>query len=114
MAAGAAGHGSTNPDDVHNTLIAAGPDVVRGFSVTSPSGNVDLDPTLLHLLGLPVPSAMDGRVLREALRSQSLQRTEIRVRTVSMATGDDTYAITATPSEVEGQSYFDQATVTRK
>ena len=76
MAAGAAGHGSTNPDDVHNTLIAAGPDVVRGFSVTSPSGNVDLDPTLLHLLGLPVPSAMDGRVLREALRSQSPQRTE--------------------------------------
>lgn len=114
MAAGAAGHGSTNPDDVHNTLIAAGPDVVRGLSVTSPSGNVDLAPTLLHLLGLPVPSAMDGRVLREALRSQSPQRTEIRVRTVSVATADDSYAITATLSEVEGHSYFDQATVTRK
>ncbi len=114
MAAGAAGHGSTNPADVHNTLIAAGPDVIRGLTVTSPSGNVDLAPTLLHLLGVPVPPATDGRVLREALRGQSPQRTEVRVRTVSVATGDNSYGIAATLSEVEGHSYFDQAKVTRK
>ncbi len=28
---------------------------------------IDLAPTILHLLGLPVPTDMDGRVLTEAL-----------------------------------------------
>lgn len=114
MAGGPAGHGSTNPDEVHNTLIAAGPDIVRGFRATSPTGNVDLAPTLLQLLGVPVPAAMDGRVLREALRGQSPQRTEVRLRTVNVATGDGAYSLTAMLSEVEGHSYFDSAKAVRK
>jgi arylsulfatase A-like enzyme len=30
---------------------------------------VDLAPTILHLLGVPVPECMDGHVLLEAIRS---------------------------------------------
>jgi hypothetical protein len=36
-----------------------------------PSGNVDVAPTVLHLLGLKAREKMDGRVLVEALRHYS-------------------------------------------
>ena len=63
---GVAGHGSSSPFDIHNTLIAAGPLLKSGVTIDVPSGNVDFSPTFLSLLGLEVPSSMQGRVLREA------------------------------------------------
>ncbi|MFL5312853.1 MAG: alkaline phosphatase family protein [Myxococcales bacterium] len=59
-------HGSFSPNDVHNVLIAAGPDFRRGFKDPLPSGNVDVAPTVARILGLPLPGA-DGRPLLEAL-----------------------------------------------
>lgn len=59
-------HGSFSPRDVHNTLVASGPDFQRAMRDPLPSGNVDLAPTLAALLALPLPSAQ-GRVLHEAL-----------------------------------------------
>src|SRR4029450_1182535 len=64
---GAAGHGSSSPWDVHNTLIAAGPDLKRGVTIDVPSANVDFAPTFLRLLGIAVPPSMEGRPLDEAL-----------------------------------------------
>ena len=58
-------HGSFSPNDVHNVLIASGPDFRRGFKDPLPSGNVDVAPTVAHILGLPLPGA-DGRPLLEA------------------------------------------------
>lgn len=60
-------HGSFSPIDVHNTLLAAGPDFREGFSDPLPSGNVDVAPTIAAILGLQLPQA-EGRPLREALR----------------------------------------------
>jgi arylsulfatase A-like enzyme len=68
---GVAGHGSSSPYEIHNTLIAAGPDIRQGVTVGVPTGNVDLAPTLLHLLGLPISATMQGRPLLEALRSSA-------------------------------------------
>lgn len=59
-------HGSFSPIDVHNTLLAAGPDFRAGFRDPLPSGNVDLAPTVAAVLGLSMPRAQ-GRVLHEAL-----------------------------------------------
>jgi hypothetical protein len=59
-------HGSFSIADVHNTLIAHGPSFRRGATVTTPSGNVDVAPTVAYLLGLSMPQA-DGRVINEAL-----------------------------------------------
>jgi arylsulfatase A-like enzyme len=53
--------------DMHNTLVAAGPDLRRGFADELPSGNVDVAPTVLWILGVKPPKPMDGRVLTEAL-----------------------------------------------
>ncbi|MGN6739323.1 alkaline phosphatase family protein [Dyella sp.] len=59
-------HGSFSPRDVHNTLIASGPDFRQAMRDPLPSGNVDVAPTLAVLLNLPLPTAQ-GRVLHEAL-----------------------------------------------
>jgi hypothetical protein len=59
-------HASLSAFDMHNTLVAAGPDFRTGFSDELPSGNADLAPTIAWILGI-VPSTMDGRRLVEAL-----------------------------------------------
>ena len=61
-------HSTFSPHDLHNTLIASGPDFRRGWKDETPTGNIDLAPTILMLLGLKSPVPMDGRVLTEALR----------------------------------------------
>lgn len=61
-------HGSFSPVDVHNTLIAQGPDFKSGVKDNLPSGNIDVAPTISYLLGLSLPDT-DGRVLYEALKN---------------------------------------------
>ena len=61
-------HASLSSYDMHNILVAAGPDFRRGVTDTLPSANTDIAPTVLWLLGLKEEAAkMDGRVLAEAL-----------------------------------------------
>ena len=60
-------HASLSRFDLHNTLIAAGPDFKQGYASEIPSGNVDVAPTVLAILGVAPPSPMDGRVLSEAM-----------------------------------------------
>ena len=61
-------HGSISPYDLHNTLVLSGPDFRRAYRNLAPVGNIDVCPTLTHLLGLPGDSALDGRILAETLR----------------------------------------------
>jgi len=63
-----ASHGTDSPYDMQIRLVATGPDIKRGVRSTVPSGNVDLAPTLLYLLGVEPPLSMTGRVLHELLR----------------------------------------------
>ena len=60
-------HGSMSRHEMNNVLLARGPNFKSGARVSSPTGNVDVAPTILRLLGLPVVEAMDGRALTEAL-----------------------------------------------
>ncbi len=64
---GVAGHGSASPYDIRIPLIAAGPQIKIGIESEVPTGNVDLAPTVLHLLEVPLAEAMEGRVLEELL-----------------------------------------------
>ncbi len=59
-------HGSFSPVDVHNALLAAGPSFKTNMTISNPTGNVDVAPTVARLFGLSMPAA-DGRVLNEAL-----------------------------------------------
>jgi arylsulfatase A-like enzyme len=65
--AGQGSHASLSEFDVHNTLIAAGPDFRVRVATALPSSNVDLAPTVLRILGIEPPQKFDGRVLAEAM-----------------------------------------------
>jgi arylsulfatase A-like enzyme len=65
--AGFGSHASLSRFDVHNTLVAAGPDIRAGLVNELPTANVDVAPTILRILGITPPEARDGRVLVEAL-----------------------------------------------
>ncbi len=57
--------------DQAGVVLLRGPGIRRGASLGECT-NLDLAPTILHLLGLPVPSHMQGRVLAEAFDSGSV------------------------------------------
>jgi hypothetical protein len=62
-------HGTLSRYDMHNTLAAVGPDFRSAVVDHLPSGNVDIAPTVLWILGVKQPKSMDGRVLREAMKN---------------------------------------------
>lgn len=65
-------------------LVAAGPDLRKGTEVEG-SRILDIAPTILHLLGLPVPPEMDGTVLRDAIEPAALEARPVRVEPVDTA-----------------------------
>lgn len=67
FAPGQGAHVSLSRFDMHNILIAAGPDFRSGITNSLPSGNVDIAPTILNLLQIKRSPGMDGRILTEAL-----------------------------------------------
>ena len=111
---GTAGHGSSSPYDIHNTLVAFGPDLREGAEIGVPTGNVDFAPTFLHLLGLEVPGSMTGRVMYEALRDgPDPDDVVVETRELRVENTDGSYALTAAISEVSGHTYLDYTTVER-
>jgi len=115
---GVAGHGSSSPFEIHNTLVAAGPDIKQGVRVSIPSGNVDFAPTFLRALGIAVPSTMQGRPLLEAFRGALAGSTPTVTQTRHTArTADGSYSQTAHFSIVRAGAmqyrYLDYTSVTR-
>ena len=53
--------------ELRNVLFARGPSFKEEFESNLPSGNIDLAPTILHILGLQASKNMSGRVLNESL-----------------------------------------------
>ena len=79
-------HASLSRYDIHNTLVAAGPDIRAGFRDTLPTANVDVAPTILHLLGIPGADQMDGRILREALAGVEFAAPKPETKTLEVST----------------------------
>lgn len=113
--AGTAGHGTSSPYDVHNTLIAAGPDFREHATSGVPTGNVDLAPTVLTLLGLPAPPSMTGRSIDEALVNGPAISTIRVLQTIEQArTADGRYEVIAQVSTAAGKRYLDHTEVRRR
>lgn len=111
---GVAGHGTTSPYDIHNTLIAAGPGVRPGARGTAPTSNADLTPTLLTLTGVPVPASMTGRTIGELHAGGSASPSPaVAQQVVSVRSADGTYALEAHFSSVAGRRYLDRTVVRR-
>jgi predicted AlkP superfamily pyrophosphatase or phosphodiesterase len=112
-AARSAGHGthaSLSKYDVHNALIASGPDFRRGAISQVPSGNIDLAPTVLHLLGIAPPEKFDGRVLSEAFTGGKEDLSLIRNESLEAKRdfGDKQWRQYLEISRVGGTTYFNQ------
>jgi hypothetical protein len=61
-------HGSGSPQELRCVLTASGPSFRQGLVSELPSGNVDIAPTVLRLLGVTTDAPLDGRPLVEGLR----------------------------------------------
>ena len=109
---GVAGHGTTSPWDIHNTLVAAGPDLKESLRTAVPSSNVDLAPTLCNLLGLTPPATMTGRVLAEVL-SGGPDPSTVAVESVQHTARAPGYELTAHFSVVGTHRYLDRTDVRR-
>lgn len=59
------GHGTRDPQDMTIPWIAWGKDVKKDTRFTSSVGILDIAPTALWLLGIPVPASLQGRAVYE-------------------------------------------------
>jgi arylsulfatase A-like enzyme len=84
-AAGKGTHATLSRFDMHNTLIAAGPDFRRGETDEVPSGNIDLAPTILQILGIKPPQPVSGRTLIEAMANLNAPATKAETKTIETA-----------------------------
>ena len=80
--AGQGTHATLSRFDMHNTLIAAGPDFRRGGVDDLPTGNVDLAPTILQILRINPPQQLDGRLLSEAMVNIDMPTSKPETKTI--------------------------------
>ncbi len=112
---GVAGHGTSSPYDIHNTLIAAGPDFRERTRSQVPVANADLAPTLLKLAGVDIPASMTGRSIDEALRTgPAPDAVPIRRRVERVQTADGSYRVAVHLAEVGTARYLDYTEVFRQ
>ena len=85
---------TTNPGDhkMEGIFIMAGPSIRAVQEPLSDLSLMDITPTILHLLGLPVPSDLDGRVISEAIvRGSTVDRPVSRSAPLGIWKGPEGY-----------------------
>ena len=106
-------HGSMSRYEMNNTLICSGPAFRTGERFLSPSGNIDVMPTALDLLGLPVPASVSGRILKEAFRRYNEPviangETHVASRALEVDGKETTYTQKIAISKVGSSVYLDE------
>ena len=101
-------HGSMSRHEMRNSLFARGGSFKSGVRIESPTGNTDLAPTVLHLLGLGGGETMRGRVLREALADGEPVEWETETHRAERRVESGTYRQHITVSRVDGTTYVDE------
>ena len=103
-------HASLSPFDMHNTFIAAGPDFRAGVVDHLATGNVDIAPTALWILGVKQPKSMDGRVVKEAMTVPESRITSFEPNHIEATNdlGKVTWHQYLNFTEVNGVVYYDE------
>ena len=65
--AGGGIHGGLHPKEMHCTCIMQGSLFRENSKISTTSGIIDILPTILHGLNIPIPETVDGRILFDAL-----------------------------------------------
>ena len=101
-------HGSMSRHEMNNVLLAGGPSFRRSARVQSPTGNVDVAPTILSILGIPAPERMEGRVLTEALSGGAPVEWTAETRRAERETPSGRYCQHVRASRVGHTVYLDE------
>lgn len=101
-------HGSMSRHEMRNALFARGSSFKRGVRIESPTGNIDLAPTILHLLGIDEGADMHGRILREALADGAAVEWQTDTHRAERRIGAAAYRQHITVSHVDGTTYVDE------
>lgn len=76
-------HGSLSRIDIHNVLIAAGPNFKTKYQDYLPTANVDVPVTIAHILDIPFKGRA-GRVMYEALNNSTISANDYHVSYVNL------------------------------
>jgi hypothetical protein len=108
-------HGGFGRDQTFNNMAAMGPDFKAGSADDAPMGNVDIAPTVAHILGLAMPSvgSLRGRVLTEALAGGAAAKAEAEKTAISAPTSDGVRTLLEY-QEFQGVRYYDRACLLQK
>ena len=106
-------HGSMSRYEMNNTLICSGPAFKTGARLISPTGNIDVMPTALDLLGLPVPANISGRILKEGYCQYNdpvvaNSENHVASRTLEVDGKETTYTQEIAISKVGSSVYLDE------
>ncbi len=108
-ASGLGQHGSMSRHEMNNTLICYGPSFLEGEKILSPTGNTDILPTILSILGEEVPTHVEGRILEESFKgSENEIISEMKIHEASLSTEFGTYSQEITISSVGHTQYIDE------
>jgi len=107
-------HGGLHRVELHNWLAVGGGGFRQSRVIEHPSGTIDILPTVLHLLGIPIAESIEGRVLAEALKDPGGHDPRPRVVTETHdSVGADGYCAHLTRHLIGGASYLGRGWVTR-
>jgi hypothetical protein len=105
-------HGGLSRAELHNVLTLGGSAFAGGRVIDVPAGNIDVLPTVLHVLGVDIPAHIEGRILREALRGAGDEQGDLPVRRQSLQSTNTVGPITKLECvEVQGARYLHEAWV---
>jgi predicted AlkP superfamily pyrophosphatase or phosphodiesterase len=107
---GQGNHGGLGRDSTWNNMAAIGPDFRKGFVDESPTGNIDIAPTLASLLDLTMPSIgkIRGRVAAESFVQGRPAPEATHERLVSPAAENGRVTVLEF-QQAGGTRYFDRA-----
>ncbi len=103
-------HGGFGREQTLNNMAAMGPDFKHGFVDDLPMGNLDIAPTLAHILGFEMPSVgtLKGRVVGEALAQGKTEAKAPEKITIS-APAESGMRTLLQYQLKDGVAYYDQA-----
>ena len=103
-------HGGLSRHELHNFLSLGGTAFQSGATIAIPAGNIDIAPTVCHLLGIADEKEFDGRVLHEALPGAE---TQVAATDTTLSSKNETGKRTHLAySELDGARYLTRAWVT--
>ena len=104
-------HGGLHPMELRNWFAANGNAFRSDHESKLPTGIVDVLPTVLHLLGIDVPSSVQGRVLYEALEDHLHDPLPQASESTFTAKGKHDYCAHLTVSQVGETRYLERGWV---